>query len=70
MGHHMRQLRCTSDDGRDVRPLSLDEKARAAVLLDTMEESVEDTVGDGFEVAVRELSDLIGPLRQMRATAA
>jgi hypothetical protein len=70
MGHHMRQFRLASDHGGAVRPLTHDEKAQAAALLDLMEESVQDTTGNRFELAVKELSALIGPLRKMRATAA
>ena len=70
MGNNMRQLLCASDDDGSIRPLSFDEKTRAAVLLHIMEESVTDTTDDRFNLAVKELSTLIGPLRRMRATAA
>jgi hypothetical protein len=65
----MRHL-LSSCDIVTVRPLSLDEKTQAAVLLHRMEESVEDTFGDRFETAAKELSTLLGPIRRMRATAA
>jgi hypothetical protein len=48
----------------------VDEKLQAAVLLHPMEESVKDSGGDRFDSAAKELSNLIGPLKRSRATAA
>ena len=70
MGHHMRQFLCAAEDAGAIRALSPDEKTRAAVLLHVMEESVHDIVGDRFDVAAKELSILVGPLRRTRANAA
>lgn len=67
MGHHMRQLLEREGSARPVR-LSLDEKTRAANLLRVMEESLAGFGRDRYDEAAQELSELIGPRRELAAS--